>query len=434
MAWILLMGEHGIIVLKAMTNTRRRGGRAGAKAPIDNANTATPGGEKEPAEGSRQRAAGPRKRRAIQTALHEARHIIGELATLYVEFRKCAVPQPQGELAQKMAQHAQELQARFAKAGMGPWDDFCSSLSKLLTAAANGLFTVTPSTLRTVGNSVDALRLAVSSGNRCRELRLEPIRLLLVDDDQVCLRSLGMALRGCNLDITGCENAEQALACLKESRFDAVFSDVMMPEMDGFEFAKELRQLEHHRTTPVVFVTFLSDFETRSRSITSGGCDLIAKPFMAGEVVVKAFSVTLKHRLESPDVPRLKSEPRAAEGMPCGTAPVARNAHLRAVLLLNRDGTIQSVNPDAASLLECPRQELMGKSIQAVFPDSMQTPENASVLREIALGQMTVKQTVDLVAAGQNGHPQTLVGSISPVQVRGHATLLALLRARPAEG
>jgi phosphoserine phosphatase RsbU/P len=72
---------------------------------------------------------------------------------------------------------------------------------------------------------------------------------------------------------------------------------VDMPGMNGFELCTKLRALHRNKTTPVVFVTSLTDFESRANSTMSGGNDLIAKPFLFMELAVKALVYVLRGRL-----------------------------------------------------------------------------------------------------------------------------------------
>ncbi len=83
---------------------------------------------------------------------------------------------------------------------------------------------------------------------------------------------------------------------LAERKFDLVFLDVDMPGMNGFELCTKLRALHRNKTTPVVFVTSLTDFESRANSTMSGGNDLIAKPFLFIELTVKALVYILRGR------------------------------------------------------------------------------------------------------------------------------------------
>ena len=84
---------------------------------------------------------------------------------------------------------------------------------------------------------------------------------------------------------------------LAQNRFDLIFLDVDMPGMSGFELCTKLRQLPAHKKTPVIFVTGLTDFESRTNSTMSGGNDFIAKPFLFMELAVKALVYVLRGRL-----------------------------------------------------------------------------------------------------------------------------------------
>jgi putative two-component system response regulator len=93
------------------------------------------------------------------------------------------------------------------------------------------------------------------------------------------------------------DNPQAAYGTLASDSFDLVFLDVDMPGMTGFELCTRLRALPKYKRTPVVFVTALTDFESRAQSTISGGNDLIAKPFLFVELAVKALLHVLRSRL-----------------------------------------------------------------------------------------------------------------------------------------
>jgi CheY-like chemotaxis protein len=97
------------------------------------------------------------------------------------------------------------------------------------------------------------------------------------------------------------ENGEAAMALVSHIRYDAIFLDVQMPGMDGFETCTKIRGTELNRATPVVFVTSQSDFDARAKSTLSGGMDLIGKPFLTFEITVKALTLAFRGRLNRPD-------------------------------------------------------------------------------------------------------------------------------------
>ena len=70
-----------------------------------------------------------------------------------------------------------------------------------------------------------------------------------------------------------------------------------MPGMTGFELCEKIHSRSMNAKTPVVFVTSLTDFETRAQSTKSGGVDLIAKPVLLIEVAVKALTHLLKSQV-----------------------------------------------------------------------------------------------------------------------------------------
>jgi DNA-binding response OmpR family regulator len=85
---------------------------------------------------------------------------------------------------------------------------------------------------------------------------------------------------------------------LAANPFDLAFLDVDMPGMTGFELCSKLRALPMHKKTPVVFVTNLSDFNSRTSSMMAGGNDFIAKPFLFIELTVKALIHVLRGKLQ----------------------------------------------------------------------------------------------------------------------------------------
>src|ERR1035437_5249797 len=204
------------------------------------------------------------------------------------------------DLLSIMRQEARGLRESFSAANSGAVTNFAPALERLFTALAKDVGGINGSTLKTVSHAMDFLVKAASAKSGRDELALAPIRIIAVDDDPVCLRTLMMLASNNNgVHMVACDGAEPALCQLKTGDFDLILSDILMPGKNGFEFVAEVRKMPKHRTTPVIFITGLSDFETRSRSVLSGGCDLIGKPFTAGEVLVKALTLGLKRRFDS---------------------------------------------------------------------------------------------------------------------------------------
>ena len=124
--------------------------------------------------------------------------------------------------------------------------------------------------------------------------------ILVVDDEAISRRAVLYALEKAKLPATSLDNPEAALQMLSERRFDLILLDVDMPGMNGFELCTRLRTTHRNRSTPVIFVTSFSDFESRANSTMSGGNDLIAKPFLFIELAVKALLFLMRNRLAAP--------------------------------------------------------------------------------------------------------------------------------------
>ena len=151
-----------------------------------------------------------------------------------------------------------------------------------------------PSVLRTIASAVDFLVLLF---DRAREADLDaPLsaQALVVDDDPLSNRLVVAALRRAQLQARSTDDPLVGLQLLKETHYDLVLLDIEMLGMDGFELCRRLRALPGYEKTPVIFVTGHSDFESRAKSIVSGGDDLIAKPVFPMELAVKAVAYLLK--------------------------------------------------------------------------------------------------------------------------------------------
>ena len=156
---------------------------------------------------------------------------------------------------------------------------------------------INASTLRTVAHSIDFIGELFNRGAEPDSLAAKEVNILVVDDEILSRRAITYALEKANLKSCSVEDPQVALNSATETTYDLIFLDVQMPGMDGFELCTKIRSMPTNKTTPVIFVTSLTDFKSRARSSLSGGTDLIAKPFMFIELSVKALTYVLRGRL-----------------------------------------------------------------------------------------------------------------------------------------
>ena len=159
---------------------------------------------------------------------------------------------------------------------------------------------INPSTLRTVAAGVDFLGFLFGSATAPEKQEIPAGEILVVDDEPISRRAIVYALEKAHLQSISAEDPNAAFKMLEEKKFDLVFLDVDMPGMTGYELCAKLRNLPQHKKTPVVFVTALSDFDSRTNSMMAGGNDFIAKPFLFIELTVKALIHVLRAKLQPP--------------------------------------------------------------------------------------------------------------------------------------
>ena len=102
--------------------------------------------------------------------------------------------------------------------------------------------------------------------------------ILVVDDDPVLLERTESILYP-RYQVSLALSGKQALSYLERGQeADLILLDILMPEMDGYETIRAIRQLPTHRTTPVIFLTSLSDTDSELQGLDSGAADYIVKP------------------------------------------------------------------------------------------------------------------------------------------------------------
>ena len=108
---------------------------------------------------------------------------------------------------------------------------------------------------------------------------MDRIRILLVDDEPINLQVLIETLKDSyDLLVATC-GAEALKIAHAEPRPDLILLDVMMPEMDGYEVIRRLRDDDLTSEIPVIFVTALNEPENEAKGLELGAVDYITKPF-----------------------------------------------------------------------------------------------------------------------------------------------------------
>ncbi len=127
------------------------------------------------------------------------------------------------------------------------------------------------------------------------------IRIIVVEDDYH-LNSLIKKVLEKDYIVDSAYNPTRALEMMSLNAYDLIISDIMMPEMSGFEFAKIIR--DDNKDIPILFITAKDEFEDKRRSYAIGVDDYMVKPIDINELVLRVGAllrrakINVEHKLE----------------------------------------------------------------------------------------------------------------------------------------
>ena len=126
-------------------------------------------------------------------------------------------------------------------------------------------------------------------------------KTLIVDDDPNIREVLSVLLSREGYDVTEAENGTMALEKVNSMAFDIVILDIMMPDMDGIEVCRRIREKS---SVPVLFLTAKSQDRDKVEAYTTGGDDFLEKPFSQTELLMKIKSLIRRHTEYDKPAPR----------------------------------------------------------------------------------------------------------------------------------
>lgn len=119
--------------------------------------------------------------------------------------------------------------------------------------------------------------------------------VLVVEDNPDMIRFL-VALLAYNYNVLTAQNGKDGLRMALERAPDIVISDVMMPEMDGFEMVRRLREDEHGKRIPLIFLTARGSSEDRIQGHSGGADTYLAKPFRSEELLAAVDALLTRQK------------------------------------------------------------------------------------------------------------------------------------------
>ncbi|MBN2275105.1 MAG: hybrid sensor histidine kinase/response regulator [Bacteroidales bacterium] len=121
--------------------------------------------------------------------------------------------------------------------------------------------------------------------------------VLIVDDMPKNIQLLGSILKNEPVDIEFATSGREALEWLNAKHFDLILLDIMMPEMDGFEVCRRLKENPGTSDIAVIFITAKTDIQSMVQGFETGAVDYITKPFNKSELLARVRThLTLQHQ------------------------------------------------------------------------------------------------------------------------------------------
>ena len=123
------------------------------------------------------------------------------------------------------------------------------------------------------------------------------IHILVVEDDEKLNKVICTYLNDCGFATKGCLNARAAYDEMYDQIYDLIISDIMMPEIDGFEFAESVRKV--NRTIPILFMSAKDDLPSKQRGFRLGIDDYMVKPVELAELELRVRALLRRANIET---------------------------------------------------------------------------------------------------------------------------------------
>ena len=114
-------------------------------------------------------------------------------------------------------------------------------------------------------------------------------KILVVEDDKNLRKLIVTCLEKASYTVFETRNGEEALDLMDKEYVDLIVTDIMMPEMDGYELIKSLREANYN--TPILIITAKEDIEDKRQGFNLGADDYMVKPINIDELILRVKSL-----------------------------------------------------------------------------------------------------------------------------------------------
>ena len=122
------------------------------------------------------------------------------------------------------------------------------------------------------------------------------VRILVLEDDANLNRMVCTFLNDSGFETTGCLHANEAYDEMYNNLYDLIISDIMMPDIDGFEFAETVRKV--NKTIPILFMSAKDDLPSKKKGFQLGIDDYMVKPVELDEMLFRVKALLRRANIE----------------------------------------------------------------------------------------------------------------------------------------
>ncbi|MEL4897271.1 diguanylate cyclase, partial [Crocosphaera sp. Alani8] len=206
--------------------------------------------------------------------------------------------------------------------------------------------------------------------------------ILIVDDNKLNLRFLVDSLGSHGYQISFATSGKEALRRIEQLKPDIILLDLMMPEMDGFEVIKSLKNTKETVNIPVIFITTSLEENNIVKAFELGAVDYITKPLSIPEVLAR-----LKNHLS------IKQQQLKLEESEAKLNTIVTNL-FDGILIVDKQGTVLFVNPAATRMLNKKKSELINYNFGIpIIVEDVAEIDIITSDRTLGMAEITINET-----------------------------------------
>jgi signal transduction histidine kinase len=250
--------------------------------------------------------------------------------------------------------------------------------------------------------------------------------LLIVDDDADNRDVLSRRLARQGHEVATASSGSEALRRMRETSFDLVLLDIMMPDMDGYEVLGQIKSDEHLRHIPVIMISALSELQSVVRCIEAGAEDYLSKPFNPILLKARTDSCLEKKRFRDretalftelqanykrlQEVEKLRDDMR---NMIVHDLRTPLTAMLLGVEMLERDGSLDTMQHELAGIAAGGGKTLLGMINDLLDVEKMEAGSTQLQYSELSAEALVTNALGQVASLALDGH-NTLITEIAP--------------------